>query len=108
MSKLVDTLLWHLKGLRIPEPELEYRFHATRKWRFDLCWQSARVAVEVDGGTGMNGRHNRPQGYANDCEKINHATALGWRVFRFTSNQVTSGEAAIFLQENVFAVKESA
>ena len=29
----------------------------------------------------------------NDCEKYNAATALGWRVYRFTSDQVKSGMA---------------
>jgi len=51
------------------------------------------VAVEVEGGTWSGGRHTTGVGFRNDCEKYNAATALGWRVYRFTSDQVKSGMA---------------
>jgi len=102
-SHLITEFLLHLKGLKLPEPVLELRFHPTRKWRFDCAWPDRLLAVEVDGGTGLYGRHNRPQGYENDCEKLNEAIALGWKVLRFTGRQVKSGEAAIFLEERIFA-----
>jgi hypothetical protein len=58
--------------------------------------------VEVEGGTWTGGRHNRPVGYAKDLEKYNRATLLGWRVFRFTTQQFKNGEAGEFL-ESIFA-----
>jgi len=44
------------------------------------------VAVEIDGGQWVagGGRHNRD----SDREKLNHAAANGWRVLRFSTQQV--------------------
>lgn len=71
----------------IPEAVKEHKFHATRKWRFDYAWLAPyRVAVEIDGGQWVagGGRHNRD----SDREKLNHAAAEGWRVLRFSTQQV--------------------
>jgi len=43
--------------------------------------------VEFEGGVFARGRHTRPMGFINDCEKYNAGTALGWRVFRFATNE---------------------
>lgn len=37
-------------GAVLPEGEREYRFHTTRRRRFDRALK--RVAVEIDGGSG--------------------------------------------------------
>jgi len=66
----------------------EYEFHPDRGWRFDFAWQREVVAVELDGGTWMQGRHTRGDGYRNDCEKRNEATLLGWAVFHFTTDML--------------------
>lgn len=63
----------------------EYMFHYTRKWRFDYAIPELKVAVEIDGGVWDYGRHNRPQGYMDDMEKLNNAISLGWYVLRFTT-----------------------
>ena len=63
----------------------EYMFHYTRKWRFDYAIPELKVAIEIDGGVLDYGRHNRPQGYINDMEKLNNAASLGWYVLRFTT-----------------------
>ena len=72
----------------LPAPVDEYRFHDARKWRFDFCWPRALVAIEVDGGVWVRGRHNRGAGMIKDFEKINEATALGWEVLRVTPAQL--------------------
>ncbi|MCM1168922.1 MAG: endonuclease domain-containing protein [Bacteroides sp.] len=70
--------------------EKEYRFHPTRKWRFDYAIPAYKIAVEVEGGVWTQGRHTRPQGFLGDMEKYNTATLMGWRVFRTTPNRLLS------------------
>lgn len=89
-------LTWFLWGIR--EPEKEYKFHATRKWRFDYCWPDFRIAVEIEGGIWTRGRHTRGSGALGDMEKYNEATALGWKLFRFTPEQLKTGEAQTFIK----------
>lgn len=69
----------------------EFRFHPTRKWRFDMAWPDERVACEVQGGIWVKGRHARPQGMINDYEKFSEAAALGWRLVYVTGLEVTNG-----------------
>lgn len=87
------NLLFQVKAAKLPLPTVEYRFHPTRKWRFDLAWPDRKLYVEVDGGTWVSGRHSRGAGYERDCEKLNAACLAGWRGFRFTTAMVTSGYA---------------
>ena len=63
----------------------EHMFHYTRKWRFDYAMPDLKVAIEIDGGVWDYGRHNRPQGYIDDMEKLNTAASMGWLVLRFTT-----------------------
>jgi len=65
----------------------EYRFHPVRKWRFDYAIPAYKVAIEIDGGVWIGGRHNAPQGYLNDLKKFNAAAALGWLVLKFTPDE---------------------
>lgn len=82
-----------------PGWEQEYRFHPERKWRFDFANPRQIIAIEIDGGTWTAGRHTRGKGYERDCEKLNAATALGWRVFRFTTGMVKSGAMLATIQD---------
>ena len=52
----------------------EYRFHKTRKWRFDYALPSFKIALEVEGGVWSQGRHTRPKGFLGDIDKYNMAT----------------------------------
>ena len=80
------------RGCVIPKREL--RFHPGRRWAFDFAWPDFMVAVEIEGGIYSGGRHVRPTGFENDCEKYNAATSEGWRVYRYTGPMVSSGLAA--------------
>jgi len=62
-------------------------------WRFDLADPYGMLAVEIDGGTWVQGRHTRGAGYESDCRKINAATAMGWRVWRFTTAMASDPDA---------------
>jgi very-short-patch-repair endonuclease len=91
-TKLENLLATKMTADGLPTPEREFKF-ATRRWRSDFAWPAHMLLVEVEGGTHVNGRHNRPQGYEDDCEKYDEATLLGWRVLRFTGRQVRNGYA---------------
>jgi very-short-patch-repair endonuclease len=66
----------------------EYKFHPSRCWRFDFAFPGYKIAVECEGGVYINGRHNRGKGFSDDLIKYNSAVMLGWRVLRFTPQQV--------------------
>lgn len=70
----------------IERPVTQHRFDESRKWRFDFAWPSCMLAVEINGGDRINGRHNRTEGQDADNEKANTATIEGWRVLRFTGS----------------------
>lgn len=76
----------------LPEPVAEYRFHASRKWRFDWSWPVQKVALEIEGGVFMagGGRHSRGAGFRADLEKYGEAAADGWLVFRVLPEQLES------------------
>lgn len=46
------------------------------------------LAMQTNGGAG----------YAKDCEKLNEAVLLGWRVLRVTSDQIFDGRAVRWIQ----------
>lgn len=69
--------------------ESEYKFHPTRKWRFDFALPSKKVAIEIDGGVFTAGRHSGGIGQIKDMEKMNAAASLGWRVLHFIPRQTT-------------------
>ena len=83
----------------LPSPLAEYRFHPTRKWRFDYAFPRARVAVEVEGGVFTQGRHTRGAGFRKDMEKYNAALVLGWRVLRVEPKQLCTGYTMELLQQ---------
>jgi len=87
-SKLEEGFanLWRVHCAGLPQPVREHRFHATRRWRFDFAWPSQKVAVEMEGLGG--GRHQRRAGFINDTEKYNAAIMCGWRVLRFTGDDL--------------------
>lgn len=78
--KMLET---NFKGIEIVK---EYKFHQTRKWRFDYAFPFLMIAVEVDGGVWTGGRHINPAGYINDMEKLNTAASMGWLVLRITTD----------------------
>ena len=98
LAKL-DPVLLICKAHKLPRPEGEFEFHAGRRWRFDYCWPSALVALEVNGGVWSRGRHVRGEGYLRDLEKLNRAQLDGWRVLQCTPQQVQSGAIVPMLKE---------
>ncbi|WP_194088758.1 hypothetical protein [Acinetobacter piscicola] len=86
------TLAQHLKSYNI-EFQAEFQFNPERKWRADFYIVGSNVLIEVEGGIWSSGRHTRGKGYIADMEKYNSATALGYSVYRYSTEQVKSGKA---------------
>lgn len=91
-SKAEAELALHFRAEGL-EPEVEFRFHPTRRWRFDFAFPLKGLAVEVEGITHGGGRHQRAAGFEEDCRKYAAAMVLGWRVLRVTPRMVQTGEA---------------
>ena len=62
----------------------EFKFHPSRKWRYDYAIIESKIAIEVEGGVWSGGRHTTGKGFTGDMEKYNAGTLLGWRIFRVT------------------------
>ena len=86
----IPTWWWVANGL--PEAIEEHRFHPTRRWRFDYAYPELMIAIEIEGGVHVIGRHVRAQGYIGDCEKYNTAQIMGWIVLRFVPTARTPAD----------------
>lgn len=84
---LIERLVWKYAGERVMA---EYRFHPSREWRFDFAIPERHVAIEVEGGAFIGGRHVRTDGYLRDMEKYNEAAAAGWLVLRVLPSELLS------------------
>ena len=92
-SEHEELFAMQLRAAKLRGWEREVVFAPPRRWRFDFAHCIYRLAIEIEGGTWIQGRHQTGSGIAKDMEKYNAATLRGWRVFRFTAEMVASGEA---------------
>lgn len=97
-SELEQALLQQIAMVGLPAPKTEYRFHPSRKWRFDGAYPERKIAYEVEGGVWSKGRHTRGAGYIEDCVKYNEAVLLGWQLYRFTGSMIDDGMAVQYLE----------
>jgi very-short-patch-repair endonuclease len=86
----------HMKELKLSFIK-EFRFHPTRKWRFDYLLKNGRDAIEIEGGIWMGKGHTGGEHYQSDLEKYREAAKMGFRVYRFSTQDVLSGKAKEFL-----------
>jgi len=100
-SELEAQFLAQVRAAGLPEPERQYQFHETRKWKLDFAWpdESRMIAVEIHGGVFSGGRHTRGVGFTNDRQKMNAAQADGWFVFEFTAGMLDANEAIPLLKD---------
>ena len=95
----------------LPEPDLgkpfcldcgrageAHRFVPARRWRCDFAWPEHRLAVEVQGGLFVQGRHNRGAALGAEYERHAEATLRGWRVLYVTAEQVEDGTALEWIE----------
>ena len=85
---------FHCIIMEVPGMMQEYKFHPTRRWRFDYYNPKTNTGYEYEGIAGHGKmRHTTMPGYTKDCEKYNEAGKLGIIVYRFTAlnyKQVTN------------------
>ena len=84
------TLAAYLRQRLGVEVVTEHRFHPVRKWRLDIALPAEKVAVEIHGfgkRGGHAGAHHSITGRRRDMRKMREATALGWRVGEFESDE---------------------
>lgn len=82
-SRLESKLLAIASNAKLSRPISEYKFYSKRRWRFDFAWPEIKLAVEVQGGIYVNGRHARGAALEQEYEKLNAAQILGWTVLLF-------------------------
>ncbi len=77
-----------IEPLAIPPPQPQYEIRAGDRFvaRVDIAWPAERVAVEIDGHRFHATRTQR----AADAGRQNELELLGWKVLRFTTDQVYS------------------
>ena len=85
-----QRFLLYWQSLGGPELKCEFTFHPTRRWRSDFAHIESWRLIEIEGGIWIQGRHNRPQGFAADAEKYLEAALAGWRVLRLIELQITA------------------
>ena len=125
MSALEEALLIQVKACKLPMPEREYRFGAVaaggpgkglrkrlqeaglKDWRFDFAWPDLMLAVEVEGGGWIQGRHNRGEGFLMDLRKYGAAQRMGWTVYRTAGELIKSGEAVHTIKELIRAKRDA-
>lgn len=80
----------------LPEPEPEFSFCPFRKFSSDFAFPTHQLLIEVDGGqwVAKGGKHNQDR----DRDKTNVAAALGWRVMRFSTQQLERDPRRCVLQ----------
>lgn len=87
VSHLEEAMARRLDCCILGRPTREALFDPDgRKWRFDFYWQEHKLAIEVEGGTWVNGAHGRGKHYQSDTEKYNKAAVLGIHVLRYTGD----------------------
>lgn len=96
-SQYEELFLVQYKKTNLPPLQREVKFHPKRKWRVDFAILELNILIEIEGGIWMKGSHVRMHGYQDDCNKYNEAQALGFKIFRFTSEDIKNDRAVKFL-----------
>ncbi|HEX6311583.1 MAG TPA: DUF559 domain-containing protein, partial [Acidimicrobiia bacterium] len=86
----------------LPEPVLQHWVRiGHRRYRIDLAYPDAMVAIEIDGWD----THRSRSAFDADRARANDLVVAGWRVLRFTSS-TTDGEAVTVVAEALGALTQ--
>lgn len=109
MTNKVKMKVFETELSKLGDWEREYMFakELKRRFRFDYCFPSEKVAVEIEGGIWLAGRHNRPSGFINDMEKYNLACQLGWRILRYEPKHILNTSTLLQIKKTLDNINES-
>ena len=108
VSELEETFAFHLKAKKMLGWLREHKFHPQRRWRLDFYHPAYNLAVEIEGGAWISGRHTRGAGFIADMLKYNAAAEMGIAVLRFDGGMVKSGEAIEQVERIINTKKQDA
>jgi len=97
--KLTAEQLLLMEQCKAYGPVAEHRFCPTRRFRIDVAFPAQMLAVEIEGGGFVGGRHSRGLGMESDAEKSALLAILGWRLIRCTPRQVKNGVAYAWVRQ---------
>ena len=98
MNAAEELLAIHLGELGVAF-EREYVYAPPRKFRADFFLPLYAILVEVQGGIFNRKAHGSISGVLKDNERLNAATKAGWRMLRFSPDQVDNGDAKALISE---------
>ena len=94
-----ELFLIQVAEAELETPQSEHKFLDKRRFRFDFAWPDRLLAVEIEGGVWVGGRHNRGKGYENDCDKLNLSQLEGWLLLYVTTTHIARGDAAELIRK---------
>jgi very-short-patch-repair endonuclease len=89
---------WQMFAPPYIELRCEVLFAPPRKYRFDFAHMASLTAIELEGGVWSGGRHTRPKGFEDDCQKYNLATCEGWAVLRYTGKMLNKDPQGVICE----------
>ena len=90
--KLIEAEL-HLKVIK------EFQFNPNRKWKADYYIPELNLLIEQEGGVYTRQAHGSISGILRDIAKYNSATQLGYKILRFTPDQLYTTAALDAIRE---------
>ena len=93
-----EELAMQLDAAAIPY-EHQYLYAPSRKFRADFALLGLRVLLEVQGGIYSKQAHGSITGILADNNRLNQATLAGYRVLRFTPEDVADGSAREIIEQ---------
>lgn len=68
----------------------EHKFLEDRKFRFDFANLESKIAIEINGGNWVGGRHTNALALEKEYEKFSLAAREGWRIFVLSPKMITA------------------
>ena len=92
INEAEELLAIHLRELDTGfDPQVLYSMN--RRFRADFRLYPEPILIEIQGGVYSRQAHGSISGILKDNERLNEAAIAGFRMLRFTPDQVKSGEA---------------